>query len=112
MLHRHVMCEAEYPLMPNFRQALSGSSANWVIAGSSDSTRGPRGKHFQCMRPVSVYDADPEYSDLPLQHPIVVEAGTSRSIAVHTDDRAGLVVRREGAEHIESVASDANLEVD
>ena len=44
---------------------------------------------------VSLFDSEPSYGPVPLQHPFVVEAGTHRSVAIHTDDRHGILNRHE-----------------
>ena len=65
---------------------------SWSLAGHS----GDMPESFTSLLPcVSVFDAEPSYGPVPLKHPFVVEAGTHRSIAIHTDDRHGILNRHE-----------------
>ena len=49
-----------------------------------------------CLPSVSVFDHTPQYGDLPLRTPFLVEAGMQRSVALHSDDPRGIIIRREG----------------
>jgi len=65
---------------------------SWSLAGHS----GAMPESYTSLLPcVSVFDSAPSYGPVPLKHPLVVEAGTHRSIAIHTDDRHGILNRYE-----------------
>lgn len=75
------------------RAATPADIGAWTLAGCSSAMP----ESFDSSLPtLSVFDADPQYGDLPLKHPFVVEAGMQRSVALHSDDPHGIIIRREG----------------
>ena len=64
----------------------------WFLAGQTGAN--PKA-HTSCLPCVGIFDSEPLYGDVPLQHPFVIEAGAHRSIAIHTDDKMGLLYRHE-----------------
>jgi hypothetical protein len=71
---------------------MANDLTSWSLAGYS----GAMPESYTSLLPcVSVFDSAPSYGPVPLKHPFVVEAGTHRSIAIHTDDRHGILNRYE-----------------
>jgi hypothetical protein len=76
---------------------------SWSLAGHS----GDMPESYTSLLPcVSVLDSVPSYGPVPLKHPFVVEAGTHRSIAIHTDDRHGILNRYERSMSVVGEPSD------
>jgi hypothetical protein len=61
-----------------------------------------------CLPSVSVFDHTPQYGDLPLT-PFIVEAGMQRSVALHSDDPRGIIIRREGLLPVGALDSSSSI---
>lgn len=64
----------------------------WTLAGH---TGAMPNSYTSCLPCMSVFDSEACYGDVPLRQPFVVEVGTHRSVAIHSDDRHGILNRQE-----------------
>ena len=71
---------------------LAHDIATWTLVGQSSTMPA---SYTPCLPSVSVFDAEPVYGDVPLQHPFVIEPGTHRTVAIHTDDSQAILHRHQ-----------------
>jgi len=78
---------------------------SWTLAGYSAAMPA---SYTSCLPSVSVFDSEPCYGHVPLKQPFVVEVGTQRSVAVHSDDRHGILNRHERSLSVGQCSDSAN----